>query len=651
MTKKEKFLECNIKLTNLDDRNFVQKIKDNCEEVTIVSDNYYNEQEGSLEESIKSAYNSNKALTLEKDEFTHDTFMVTTHDWLEIRKIIFSEIQNFFLQNIDSLDQFYEILQEKTLKNLHDNTNLLENLTEVQISYIPKYIIAIYLILIKSDSNNLNMAEIQRTTGLSHHQTDLIREHFNIYPVTKRIIYKYLSLEKSEALVRFLTILLGDGNLFDSKAGWGFTITLNRIDEPEYVIFAISLIVTLFKKKPTRYPKKIGKGINIILYGKELVDEIKSFGLKAGNKTINQVSIPPWFNEKESYRLACLDELINTDGSIYVSKQNKSIIINFTNGSKPLVQDFIDLCSIFEIDTTDIYEDNRDDSIRYYVRINKKDHVLKFLDTVKPKKFAYRKKYLGIWLIILNSIHYKDLEIEIETYKIQNNLKQLLFTKDFEKFLAELCNQFKINIQDSEIEIAINISFLYKVRHYSLESSELYFNLFKLLGNLTSINLFLKLNGYYAPKPDTIKLQLEKYCIENKCKDFNNWYDKNFIKSTIFIQQISGKYTVVKFPKDLRITVSKLIYDIVLHNISISFDEIIDILKTKYQEDSLFRVFFLFKNDEYKHAIIDYLFVIFSVIKKIIQLKSFNAEINLSQLEMEYGLNRRYIREIITRIH
>ena len=586
--------------------------------------------------------------------------MVNTHDWLEIRKIIFSEIQNFYLQNLEILDQyrenneqseFYEILQKITLKHLNNNTNLLNYLTELQISYIPKYIIAIYLILINSDSNMFNMAEIQRITGLSHHQTDQIREHFNIYPITKKNIYKNLSLEKSKALVRFLTILLGDGNLFDSKAGRGFTVTLNRVDELEYVKFTISLIVTLFKKKPTLYSKKIGKGINIILYGKELVDEIKSFGLKAGNKTINQVSIPPWFNEKQSYRLACLDELINTDGSIFINKKGKSIAIDFTNGSKPLVQDFIDLCSIFEIDTTDIYEDNRDSSLRYYVRINKKDHVLRFLNIVKPKKFEYRKRYLGIWLMILNSIHYEDIEIEIEKYRIQNNLKQLLYTKDFETFLAKLCAQFKINTQDSDIENAIKNSFLYKVRHYTLESGELYFNLYKLLGNLKSINLFLKLNGYYAPKPDTIKLQLEKYYLENIDVDFNDWYIENFIKPTIFIQQISGKYTVVKFPKDLRITVSKLIYDIILQNVSISFDEIIDILKTKYQEDSLFRVFFLFKNDEYKHAIIDYLFVIFSVMKKITQLKSSNAEINLTQLEMEYGLNRRYIREIIIIIH
>ena len=446
--------------------------------------------------------------------------------------------------------------------------------------------------------------------------------------------------------MRFLAILLGDGYLYNRKAGKGFTITLNRIDEPEYVKFTISLITLLFKKKPLSYPKTNGKGINITLWGKE----ITSFGLKTGNKTINQVSIPSWFKEQKSYVIACLGELINTDGSIYVNKQSKSIRINFTNGSKLLVQDFIDLCSIFEIDTTDIYEDSRDDSIRYYVRINKKDHVLRFLDIVKPKKFEYRKRYLGIWLIILNSIHNEDIEIEIEQYRIQNNLKQLLYTKEFETFLAKLCAQFEINNQDSEIEIAINNSFLYKVRHYSLESGELYFNLYKLLGNLKSINLFLKLNGYYPPKPDTIKLQLEKYYLENIDVYFNDWYIENFIKPTIFIQQINDKYTVVKFPKDLRIIISNFIYDIILHNVSISFDEIIDILKTKYQEDSLFRVFFLFKNDEYKHAIIDYLFVIFSVIKKIIQLKSSNAEINLTQLEMEYGLNRRYIKEIIDTI-
>ena len=109
--------------------------------------------------------------------------MVNTHDWLEIRKIIFSEIQNFYLQNLEILDQyrenneqseFYEILQKITLKHLNNNTNLLNYLTELQISYIPKYIIAIYLILINSDSNMFNMEEIQSITVLYNNQTDKI---------------------------------------------------------------------------------------------------------------------------------------------------------------------------------------------------------------------------------------------------------------------------------------------------------------------------------------------------------------------------------------------------------------------------------------------------------------------------------------------
>ncbi|MBY8986503.1 MAG: LAGLIDADG family homing endonuclease [Candidatus Lokiarchaeota archaeon] len=41
----------------------------------------------------------------------------------------------------------------------------------------------------------------------------------------------------------------------------------------------------------------------------------------------------------------CLKGLIDTDGTIYVQKKDKSFVIEFVNVSKPLVKNFKDLCS------------------------------------------------------------------------------------------------------------------------------------------------------------------------------------------------------------------------------------------------------------------------------------------------------------------
>jgi len=115
----------------------------------------------------------------------------------------------------------------------------------------------------------------------------------------------------------------------------------------------------------------------IRLYSKEVVNSLKKAGLRSGDKTENQVSVPPWIFEQEEFVVPCLRGLVDTDGSIYERKSG-DIVVNFKNKSKPLLKDFKQLCSILNIETSSAGEDA--------VQIASQEDVQKFISRVEPLK-------------------------------------------------------------------------------------------------------------------------------------------------------------------------------------------------------------------------------------------------------------------------
>lgn len=147
--------------------------------------------------------------------------------------------------------------------------------------------------------------------------------------------------KKSEILAEFVGIILGDGGISARQV----IITLNRVDDMEYINFLTKLIKRLFGIKPGIHHRKDSVADAIVISRIELVDYCtKYLGLKSGNKVKQQVDIPGWIKRNRKFRLACVRGLIDTDGSIFTHsyKVNGKLYnykkLAFTSASEPLVK-------------------------------------------------------------------------------------------------------------------------------------------------------------------------------------------------------------------------------------------------------------------------------------------------------------------------
>lgn len=163
----------------------------------------------------------------------------------------------------------------------------------------------------------------------------ILREKGIIPPINKFNHPRY-----SKKLAEFTGIMLGDGGITSSQ----IQITLNSIADKEYLMFVKKLCLYLFKSEPKIFKKK-GCNANVIYYnGVDLIEFLKTIGLKIGNKVKLQVDVPKWIKQNNDYSIACLRGLMDTDGcmSIHKYKVNgkeysyKNLI--FTNCSIPLAK-------------------------------------------------------------------------------------------------------------------------------------------------------------------------------------------------------------------------------------------------------------------------------------------------------------------------
>lgn len=169
----------------------------------------------------------------------------------------------------------------------------------------------------------------------------------NIYP-----------FEKNIPLCEFIGIMLGDGNLRESltnKARPPFKsmqyivrITLGNKNK-EYVKHTKELFTMLFGICLNEYRQK--NCVQLSCYSKKLVIALKQFGLIPNNKVKNQVGVPEWIFEKEDWIKFCFVGLVDTDGSLYQT-QDGYWVINFSNMSKQLLNDFRRMCDKLNVHST-----------------------------------------------------------------------------------------------------------------------------------------------------------------------------------------------------------------------------------------------------------------------------------------------------------
>jgi hypothetical protein len=149
---------------------------------------------------------------------------------------------------------------------------------------------------------------------------------------------------------------------------------------------------------------------------KERVENLLKLGLKSGNKVENQVRVPNWIkrdfkwinNNLEEWNrffrprvIGCLKGLTDTDGCFYINHHKNTgytaVSLQFCNASKPLVEDFKDMCASIGIIISKVSEFNGTTQkgnryVGYRTSTESKQKVQKFIKLVKPMKWEYNKE-------------------------------------------------------------------------------------------------------------------------------------------------------------------------------------------------------------------------------------------------------------------
>jgi len=153
--------------------------------------------------------------------------------------------------------------------------------------------------------------------------------------------------KRSKELAEFFGIMLGDGHVHKIqgyKLGtYNLNITGHSILDKDYLLnFVKPLGEKLFRIKGRISFSKRSNALHIIFDARNLVNFFEKENFKAGDKIINQVTIPNWIKENPKFLSACLRGLYDTDGCFYKLTNQNSYQVGFTNYNKTLLNDVRD---------------------------------------------------------------------------------------------------------------------------------------------------------------------------------------------------------------------------------------------------------------------------------------------------------------------
>lgn len=122
----------------------------------------------------------------------------------------------------------------------------------------------------------------------------------------------------SPLLAEFVGILIGDGSV---RSSFQVTMSFNRAKEMAYARWFQHAIAHLFGLRSTIRLEKRSLGGTVIVSSRRLVQYLQEVaGLRPGNKLRNGLDVPDWIWARQSYRMACLRGLMDTDGGPYLHR-------------------------------------------------------------------------------------------------------------------------------------------------------------------------------------------------------------------------------------------------------------------------------------------------------------------------------------------
>ena len=152
--------------------------------------------------------------------------------------------------------------------------------------------------------------------------------------------------DNREDLAEIIGIILGDGHVSEIKKGKKIRVYCVRIagnskTDKDYIFrYVPELFMMVFNERGSIMTTPNRNCGYFTIYGKNLIEYIKSLGIKSGNKKRNNQGIPDWIKSDRKLVARCLRGLIDTDGSIHkISKNNKNLRIDFTSYIPRLLKD------------------------------------------------------------------------------------------------------------------------------------------------------------------------------------------------------------------------------------------------------------------------------------------------------------------------
>lgn len=163
----------------------------------------------------------------------------------------------------------------------------------------------------------------------------------NVYNRQHHLTKSFVRPEPSVELAEFCGILLGDGGITPNQV----RVTLNRIDEPEYVRYVTDLMEKLFCVAARVYPSCADASCDICLSRVGVVRLLtQELGLMIGNKVRQQVRVPYWIADRPDFADACVRGLFDTDGTVITHRyRSKGKLYSYkklayTSCSMPLIE-------------------------------------------------------------------------------------------------------------------------------------------------------------------------------------------------------------------------------------------------------------------------------------------------------------------------
>ncbi len=464
-------------------------------------------------------------------------------------------------------------------------------------------------------------------------------------------------------IAELIGILLGDGNLWH----YGFRIDLNRIDEPKYVDYVFTLISTIFNKKPKSHNRKgidgtyEGKGIRLHIYGVNIINFLVKLGLTVGHKIRNNAEVPNWVRNNRILIPFCIRGLFDTDGNIDIHTDTRSLVLRFVSASYLIANNFKDMCEKIGIKANINKQKNSDgynkgkegEFYSWVVSIGSKDNVKKFFEIINPKRFLFRKKLIGMRLMILEDPIKKEIVAQREQETFTEDKKLIRQTKKYETFLENIFFEYNWSNSNYMVEKFIDKALKLKSHPYNVLKTERLKSLFEQKGTIEFVlneldNVYgYRINAHTVNKHIKKLLSNEYYTklynnasynpLEVDGEDFyNKWINNN---SRIIID--ISKEKVVQFNQDLKIQIAFYIYKKLSghKNNGEGFENEILYNIKDLSNESIFlgRLSYILNDDDQNQFVLEYLRIIIKIVRFYIKSPK------IDELDFNYVKFKQYI--------